>query len=169
MAEATVRTKYKILRVMLRQGKLIDPEEVKLFIARNKNWSNGHKILAVYAYNDYAKMLGIKWEIPYYKKNETLPFILTEKEIDALIAGTSKKVSIALHALKETGFRIGELWNCKWTDLDEEKLTLKCIAEKHGKPRESKISGKLFARLNSLPKINQYVFGKRPQQYQMDL
>ena len=105
-------------------------------------------------------MLGIKWEIPYYKKNETLPFVPTEKEIDALIAGTSKKVSITLQALKETGFRIGELWNCKWTDLDEEKLTLKCIAEKHGKPREAKISAKLLARLNSLPKINQYIFGK---------
>jgi len=114
MAEATIRTKYKILRVMLRNNvNLSNPEEVKLFIARNKNWSNGHKISAVYAYNDYAKMLGIKWEIPYYKKNETLPFVPTEKEIDALIAGTSKKVSITLQALKETGFRIGELWNCK--------------------------------------------------------
>jgi hypothetical protein len=58
-----------------------------------KNWSNGHKIITVYAYNDYTKMLGIKWEIPYYRKNETLPFVPTEKEIDALISGTSKKVS----------------------------------------------------------------------------
>lgn len=161
MAETTIRTKFKILRVMTRNNvNLSDPEEVKLFVARNKNWSNGHKIIAVYAYNDYTKMLGIKWEIPYYKKNETLPFIPTEKEIDALIAGTSTKVSITLHALKETGFRVGELWNCKWTDLDEEKLTLKCIAEKHGKPREAKITAKLFARLNTLPKNNQYIFGK---------
>jgi hypothetical protein len=70
MAEATIRTKYKILRIILRNNvSLSNPEEVKLFIARNKNWSNGHKILAVYAYNDYAKMSGMKWEIPYYKKN----------------------------------------------------------------------------------------------------
>lgn len=102
MAEATIRTKYKILRVILRNNvNLSNPEEVKLFIARNKNWSNGHKILAVYAYNDYTKMLGIKWEMPYYKKNETLPFVPTEKEIEALISGTSKKVSITLQALKE--------------------------------------------------------------------
>jgi len=161
MAEATIKTKYKILRVMTRNNiNLSNPEDVKLFLARNKNWSNGHKILAVYAYNDYAKAFGIKWEIPYYKKNETIPFVPTEKEIDALIAGTSKKVSITLQALKETGFRIGELWNSKWTDLDEEKLTLKCIAEKHGKPREIKITTKLIARLNSLPKINQYIFSK---------
>lgn len=139
MAEATIRTKYKILRVMLHNNvDLANPEDAKLFIARNKNWSNGHKIIGVYAYNDYAKMLGIKWEIPYYKKNETLPFVPTEKEIEALISGTSKKVSITLHALKETGFRIGELWSCKWTDLDEEKSTLKCIAEKHGNQEKPK-------------------------------
>jgi hypothetical protein len=91
MEEATIKTKYKILRVMLRNNvNLSNPEEVKLFIARNKNWSNGHKILAVYAYNDYTKMSGIKWEIPYYKKNKTIPFVPTEKEIDALISGTSK-------------------------------------------------------------------------------
>ena len=162
MAEATIRTKYKILRVMTRSNiDLSDPEEVKLFIARNKNWSNGHKISAVYSYNDYAKMKGIKWEVPYYKKNETLPFVPTEKEIDALIAGTSKKVSITLQALKETGFRIGELWNCKWTDLDEEKPTLKCVSEKHGKPRETKISTKLLTRLNTLPKNNDYIFGTK--------
>jgi len=57
MAEATIKTKYKILRVMLRNNvNLSNAEEVKLFIAKNKNWSNGHKIIAVYAYNDYAKI-----------------------------------------------------------------------------------------------------------------
>lgn len=165
MEEATIRTKYKVLKVMLRDNvNLNDPEEVKLYIARRKQWSNGHKIIAVYAYNDYAKMEGIKWEIPYYKKNETLPFVPTEKEIDALIAGTSKKVSITLQALKETGFRVGELFNCKWTDLDEEKSTLRCIAEKHGIPREAKISHKLMARINSLrinslPHTSLLIFG----------
>ncbi len=110
LAEPTIQTKYKILRVMTRNNvNLADPEQVKLFIARNKNWSNGHKILAVYAYNEYAKMENIQWTPPFYQNNETLPFVPTEKEIDALISGTSKKVSIALQALKETGFRIGEL------------------------------------------------------------
>ena len=160
-AEPTIKTKYKILRVMIRNNiNLADPEQVKLFIARNKNWSNGHKILAVYAYNEYAKMENIQWTPPYYQNNETLPFVPTEKEIDALTSATSKKVSIALQALKETGFRIGELWNCKWTDLDEEKSTIKCKAEKHGKPREIRISAKLINRLNTLPKTNDYIFGK---------
>jgi len=160
-AESTIQTKYKILRIILRENaKLDDPELVKLYVNRKQSWKSGHKILAIYAYDDYCKMKGIKWERPIVKRIESpLPFVPTQKEIDALINGTSKKISIILQALEETGFRIGELWNCRWTDLDEEKSTLKCIAEKHGLPREVRISAKLIARLNTLPKRNDYIFG----------
>jgi integrase len=60
--------------------------------------------------------------------------------------------------LKETGFRIGELCRCKWIDLDEEKPALKCRAEKHGNPREIKISSRLRNMLIALPKTNEYIF-----------
>jgi integrase len=141
---------------------LNDPEAVKLFIARRTTWSDGHKSLAVNAYSDYTKMKGLTWQPPQYRHHQTLPFVPTEKEVDALISGTGKKTSTALQALKETGFRIGELWKCKWTDIDEEKSTLKCVAEKHGNPREVRISAKLVARLNALPKVNEYIFGNTP-------
>jgi integrase len=162
-ADATIQTKYKILTHMIKENvNLADPEAVRLYIKRNNKWSNGHKNLAVFTYNECAKMKNIQWTPPLYPKNETLPFVPTEKEVDALINGTSKKVSIALQALKETGFRIGELWQCKWTDIDEEKSTLKCKAEKHGKPREVRITARLLSRLNALPKTNAYIFGKTP-------
>jgi integrase len=138
---------------------LSNPEAVKLFIARRKEWSNGHKQIAVHAYNQYAKMQNIQWNAPFYDKNRTLPFVPTEKEIEALISGTSRKISTTLQALKETGFRIGELWTCKWTDLDEEKSTLKCISEKHGNPREVRITRRLVEMLLALPKTNDYIFG----------
>jgi hypothetical protein len=80
-AESTIRTKYKILRAMLNDDvNLGDPEAVKLYIARKQTWSNGHKILAVYTYNEYAKMKGIQWTIPQYKRNETLPFVQQKKK-----------------------------------------------------------------------------------------
>jgi integrase len=158
-SDATIKTRLKILKLMLKQGvNLLDPEAVKLFIAKRESWSNGHKQIAVHAYDGFAEMLSIKWNPPYYHNNKTLPFVPTEKEVDALISGTSKKISVSLLALKETGFRIGELWNCKWTDLDEENNTLKCVAEKHGNPRQIKISSRLIAMLNKLPKTNQYIF-----------
>jgi len=87
------------------------------------------------------------------------PIRANREKVEALISATSKKISTTLQALKETGFRIGELWRCKWTDLDEEKSTLKCRAEKHGNPREVRMSAKLIDRLHALPKTNDYIFG----------
>jgi len=159
-SDATTRTKSKILRVMINNNvNLNDPEAVKLFIAKRQSWSNGQKQVAVYAYDEYAKMEKIEWQAPFYHNNQTLPFVSTEKEIDALVSGTSKKISISLQALKETGFRIGEVWQCKWTDLDEEKSTIKCRAEKHGFPREIRISSKLISMLQTLPKDSDCIFG----------
>jgi len=43
--------------------------------------------------------------------------------------------------------------------LDEEKSTLKCKSEKHGNPREIRISNKLISMLQALPKPNEYIFG----------
>ncbi|MCW3994490.1 MAG: tyrosine-type recombinase/integrase [Candidatus Bathyarchaeota archaeon] len=159
LSDATVETKFKILKLMSKNNvNLDDPEAVKLFIARRETWSNGHRQIAVYAYDHYAKMMKIQWTAPFYRYNPSIPFVPTEKEVDALISACSKKISTTLLALKETGFRIGELWNCKWTDLDEEKSTLKCKAEKHGNPREIRISAKLMSMLNTLPKANEYIF-----------
>ena len=163
LSEETINTKYKVLRAMLRHNvNLNEPDQVQIFIHNRKEWSNGHKNIAMYAYDEYCKMKGIQWTpATIYPKNETLPFIPTEKEIDALINGTSLKVSVTLQALKETGFRIGELWRCKWIDIDEEKSTLKCNQpEKKCVPREVRITSKLIGRFNLLPKTNAYIFGK---------
>jgi integrase len=159
-SDATTFTRTKAMRYMDKKGaNITDPEDVKLFICRQSTWSDGHKQFVVMAYDCFLKMLKIPWNPPFYDKNKTLPFIPTEKEIDALIAGCSKKIATSLLALKETGFRIGELWRCKWTDLDEENNTLKCIAEKHGNPRQIKISSRLISMLLALPKTNEYIFG----------
>jgi hypothetical protein len=78
LAEQTIQTKYKILRHMIRENvNLADPEAAKLYIARNKKWSNGHKQIAVYAYDEYAKMEKIEWQAPFYHNNQTLPFVPT--------------------------------------------------------------------------------------------
>jgi integrase/DNA-directed RNA polymerase subunit RPC12/RpoP len=159
-SDATIKTRVKILKLMNKQSvNLLDPEAVKLFIAKRESWSDGHKQIVVHTYDCFAEMLSIKWTPPSYGKNNALPFVPTEKEVDALIAGCSKKIATSLLAMKETAFRIGELWKCKWTDLDEENSTLKCVAEKHGNPRQIKISARLMSMLSALPKTNDYIFG----------
>jgi len=158
-SNATIKTQTKILKLMIKNNVNLDnPEAVKLFIANRETWCNGHKQIAVSTYTHYAEMKQIEWTPPFYKNIPSIPFVPTEKEVDALINGCTKKIATALQTLKETGFRIGELWECKWIDLDEEKNTLKCKAEKHGNPREIKISNKLINMLQRLPKTNEYIF-----------
>jgi len=48
---------------MIRENvNLADPEAVKLYVKRNSKWSNCHKNLAVFTYNEYAKMKNIQCE-----------------------------------------------------------------------------------------------------------
>jgi len=160
-SEATVHTRVKLLKLLEKKGaNLLNPESVKQVIAEQDRWSSGHKQVVVQAYSSFAKMMHIQWEPPGYKHIKSLPFIPSEKEIDALIAGMSKKIATSLQLLKETGMRIGEAWNLKWTDIDQERNTIRCRAEKHGNPREFKVSPKLLCMLNVLPKTNDYIFAK---------
>ena len=133
---------------------LFNPEDVKKNIAAHEKWGNGHKLIAVHAYNGLAQMLKISWTPPTYINDKSLPFIPLEKEIDALVSGCSKKIAVSLQLLKETGMRIGEVWKLRWTDLDEENGTIRTKAEKHGNPRMFKVSPRLIGMLNSLPKKN---------------
>jgi integrase len=161
-SDATIATRIKLLTYLSEKHEvnLLDPEAVKTAIAKNEKWSNGYKQNFVSSYDSFAEMLKIQWQPPFYENKEKLPFVPTEKEVDALISGCSKKISTCLLTLKETGFRIGELWLCKWIDLDEENSTLKCVAEKHGNPRQIKISSRLISMLQVLPKTNDYIFGR---------
>ena len=161
LSDETIETKARILNIMLKNNVNIDdPEQVKLFIAQRKTWCPARKQLAVFTYTTYAKLFKIEWTPPKYDTASPIPFVPTEKEIDALISGTTKRISTVLQTLKETGFRIGELWKCKWTDLDPEGSTLKCLPEKHSHPREAKISQRLLSIIQTLPKTSTYIFQK---------
>jgi len=64
-----------------------------------------------------------------------------------------------LQLLKETGLRSGEAWNLKWTDIDFEAGAIRVNnPEKYGKPRMLKISSRLIAMLNQLPRENERIF-----------
>jgi integrase len=159
-SEATVRTRVKLLKQLIKEGtNLFDPEGIKKAIASHDSWCDGHKQVVVDAYNCFAEMFGISWSPPYYQHVKSLPFIPLEAEIDALISGSSKKMAACLQLLKETAMRIGEAWKLGWIDVDVESCTIKCKAEKHGNPRMFKVSAKLIAMVNNLPKKSQRIFG----------
>jgi len=148
-----------IKRLANKNVDIFNPEEVKLLLAREDDWSNGYKQNIVSWYQKFAEMLQLNWEPPNYKPIKKLPFIPHEEEIDQLISGTGRKLACTLQLLKETGMRIGEAWKLQWTDIDAKRNTIKCVAEKRGNPRMFKVSNTLIAMIQQQPRNNQYVFG----------
>ena len=55
--------------------------------------------------------------------------------------------------------RIGEAWKLKWTDIDCVNATISITPEKGSHARMFKVSNKLLAMLNMLPKKSDKIFG----------
>ena len=151
----------KLLEILRKRGaSLADPESVKETIALQDHWSKGTKYQTVQAYSKFAKLNGIEWTAPKYRRARKKPFIPLEKELDALIASCGKKTATTLQLLKETAMRIGEALRLDWIDVDSER---NCVTvndpEKNGTSRQIEVSNKLLAMLNRLPKKNNKVFG----------
>lgn len=162
-SEATIRLHRTALKVLTERGaNLFDPESVKEVIAKQK-WSSARRYNVISAYNSFLKFIGLSWEKPKCKVERKIPFIPTEAEIDALIAGSGRKLSAFLQLLKETAMRAGEAKRLEWTDIDFERriITLN-KPEKGSMPRMWKVSPKLISMLGALPKKSTKVFGDGP-------
>jgi len=160
---STIYSYSKYLRLLMKyEANLYDPESVKDVIAMQETWGTSSKLMAVAAYSFFASLNGIRWDPPKYKPKRRLPFIPLESEIDALIASAGKKLATTLQLVKETGARIGEVCHLRWIDVDMERNTITVNdPEKGSNPRIFKISSKLAAMLNALPKKSEKVFGKQ--------
>ena len=158
-AESTIVSRaYRLKRLLNLGADLLDPESVKEVIARQNDWSISRKEAMVYAYDLFAKWMGIKWDRPRYKPSRKLPFIPLEREIDDLIAGCNKHVAAFLQIAKETGARAGEIFALKWIDVDFETRTLRITAEKGSDARIFKISSRLVEMLRRIPKEGERIF-----------
>jgi len=159
LKESTIEPRMRLLAVLVKRGvNLQDPESIKEGIARQESWCDGRKANAVNVYTSFLKMLGLKWNPPIYRRIRKLPFIPAETELDQLIAGCGQKTSTFLQMLKETGARCGEVWRLKWVDIDLRNSTTTITPEKGSDPRQFKISGRLIAMLNALPREDERIW-----------
>lgn len=78
--------------------------------------------------------------MPQYTREEKMPKLPTEKQINTLIAGSGKTLSLKLWLSKETGLRPVELHALKVKNLDTEHQTINPTTAKHGAGRILKIS-----------------------------
>jgi integrase/predicted RNA-binding Zn-ribbon protein involved in translation (DUF1610 family) len=158
-AKSTIECRIKVMKRLVKlEADLSNPESIKEVITK-QTWSNGRKEYVVEAYTSFLTFMGGKWDPPKYQRIEKIPFIPTEQEIDQLIAGCGEKTASLLQALKETGMRIGEAWNLKWTDIDFVNSTLSVTPEKGSHARMFKVSNKLLAMINTIPKKSEKIFG----------
>lgn len=161
ISEETIRCNVSALRVLASRGAdLSSPESVKEVISK-QNWSGNRRKNVINAYTLFLKMQGLTWEKPKYTIEQKIPFIPTEQELDALVAGAGKKLAAFLQLLKETAMRAGEAIRLEWTDIDFERRTITLNKpKKRSNPRIWRVSNKLIAMLKNLPKENERVFGR---------
>ena len=171
IGEETITNQKNILKRLERIGaNLLDPLSVWHVIDKAKKlngepWSNGTKAIAANAYTQFCGSCGLNIPEEYnfhkwHSTNGKLPFIPTQEELSNLIGSFKTRKAAFLTLLMETGLRSGEAWNLGWTDVDLEKgIVTVNNPEKNGLPRQQRISGKLIAMLNLLPKTTEKIWG----------
>ena len=156
----TIKNVIRYLKQFEKSGvNILHPEEVKAFIAEQQRWNNNSKATASSMYDIFCKYMHLQWTRPRYEYQQPIPFVPTEEQVDALIAGVGKRTAPFLQLLKETGARLGEAVKLKWTDIDLARGTVSInTPEKKSLPRILKISPTLITMLNVLPRTTAYVF-----------
>ena len=160
-SDSTIRTFTCLLKKLVNNGaNLEDPESVKEVLTK-LTVSPNSKALIVATYTSFLKFQNRSWIPPKYKRQDKIPFIPQEAELDALISGCSRIISAILLLLKETGMRIGEACRLKWTDINTENNTVAVNEpEKGSSPRIIKVSKQLIRVIEALPRKSEKVFGK---------
>ncbi|MEM2947047.1 MAG: site-specific integrase [Candidatus Bathyarchaeia archaeon] len=169
---ATIKRKVKTIKSMLRHGvDLSNPEAVIRFL-NEVNWASGTKDIAVNSYRDYLNMLGLtEVKLPHIRREEKLPFIPLEGELEALISGVNARLGVFLRLLKETAIRPIEAWRLKWLDVDVANKCVTVTPAKYGLPRKLRISEQTLNMLLALPRNNAYVFSPsgNPERFSEEL
>ena len=96
---------------------LWDSEATERYILTAK-MTNGHRNNLQYAYMDWARSQGFDFKPRRFKREEKLPYVPTEVELDVLISGCGGRVRVFLQLLKESAFRPVEAFSLTPRDLD---------------------------------------------------
>lgn len=161
LAESTIRKFSQIVWRLAKHSNIADPESVKEALAYWKLAQNT-KVLYCDAYEKFLEYMNLTWNRPSYKAQETTPdFLPTEQELDAIVAGSGKKVATLTLLMKETGMRLGECLSLTWMNVDFERRAITLPrAEKGSLPRSfSALSVMLMSMIGKLPKANDKIFG----------
>lgn len=159
LKETTIVQNYsKVLRNLEKNCNLRNPDSVLGYLA-SKEVCEGRKELIADCYSRYCQWTHIPFTKPRYKRQDRLPYVPLEIDIEALLSALPRKLSIFTRTLKETGARPGELWRIKWIDVDFQSSTITINnPEKGSRARRLKVSSQLLGLLSTLARSSEYVF-----------
>jgi integrase len=124
---------------------LWDNDEVERHIL-GADMTNGHRNNLQYAYMDWCTSQGFTYKPRRFKREEKLPYVPTEAELDILISGCGGRVRVFLQLLKESAFRPVEAFRLTPRDLDlVQRLCTLNRPAKNSRPRQFRMSMKLTA------------------------
>lgn len=98
--------------------------------------------------------------IPYCKKSNKLPIVLSVDEIQAMFnVCENLKHKVILAILYSCGFRVSELINLKWSNIDRSRMIINIIQAKGKKDRQVSLPQSL------IPILEKYYFKYKSQEY----
>jgi integrase len=134
-----------------RRVNIWDIDSVRRFIA-GSSLGNNYKGLMEFTYFDFCQFNGFNYKPTKYPKEQKIPYVPLEKDIDELIVGfKGSKYMPLIQLLKESGFRPEEAFRLTSDDFDlETKIVTLNKPAKHSLPRQFKMSDRLVAMITPL-------------------
>ena len=146
-AEETINSYSRRLRHLAKNTDINSTEAVKEYIT-NKESSNANKEAYANAYDHFVKFYGLKWEKPFFAREERLPNVPTTEQVNTIIPTFTRKYTTIFRILRDTGLRpvelhrlrlkninleiaitnivLNRIWTRNWKDYDKFSTKLSC-------------------------------------------
>jgi integrase len=162
LAEYTIEGYGKRLRFIAKNTEITNPETVKEFIS-NQTTSQANKEAIANAYDHYIKFYGLKWEKPFYHREERLPNVPTTEQVNTIISAFKKKYATIFSILRDTGLRPVELHRLILKNIDLEKGIIYPQTAKNGAGRILKLNTPTIAMLKEY--VTKYNFKQNDRMF----
>ena len=146
LAEDTIEKYGRRLRQLAKNTELSTPEIVRTYII-NHTSSAANKEALANTYDHYVKFYNLKWQKPFFHREERFPNVPTTEQVNTIIAAFKKKYATIFSILRDTGLRPCELHRLTLKLIDLENGTITPQSAKNGAPRILRLTTPTLAML----------------------
>jgi len=168
-AESTIENYCSQVSLFLSEHEKVATKPSEISERQIKEWllkantinSRKHRLSAVKLFYKLTGKQPLKFKhIEYPKADKKLPIVLSQEEIQKMfLVCTNTKHRVILALLYSVGFRISELINLKWKDIDRSRMIINVIQSKGNKDRQVPLTPSL------IPLLEKYYREYKPSIY----